>query len=82
MDLTIKENRKILLEEFLKKEGAYEKFEIELFNRDKDFSSFVNRNNAKDLLLSAFTWEETPNNHRYWSELNVKWQKFIGYELH
>lgn len=62
--------------EFLKKEGALEKY---LYNFNHDAFRFVLsyelRKNSYFLIVRAFVWQETPEGVGYWRRLDDMWRK-------
>lgn len=62
------EKKEIKLSEFLKENGAYDKF---VKNFDKEFRQVINIVQ----IGTAFWWEDTKQGWEYWTELNTKWKE-------
>lgn len=60
--------QEIKLSEFLKENGAYEKF---VRNFDKEYkASYLHRELD---IINAFDWDKSPENYSYWNKLDDKW---------
>ena len=67
--------QEIKLSEFLKENGAYERF---VKNFDKEYKASYH-NGCMDI-INAFDWDKSPENYSYWNKLDNKWSD-IDYDL-
>lgn len=66
------EKKEIKLSEFLKVNGAYEKFVKNL-----DIVYFNNETfDGKVTILNAFYWDDSLEGYEYWDELDDRWEEF------
>lgn len=66
---------------FLKENGAYDSYGINLFrHRGASIDKYINQDFMipKLYILSAFEWINTGKESSFWRELNKKWEKEIS----
>ena len=65
--------QEIKLSEFLKEQGAYEKFV-----KNSDIVYFNNENfDGKVTLLNAFDWQDSKEGYHYWCKIYDKWYELV-----
>lgn len=66
--------------QFLIDNGAYTKYinnVKQLCGRLPNFIEKFSENNQRELINHAFTWDRTPEDQNYWSDLNDKWKNLF-----
>ena len=66
--------------QFLVENDAYEQYMQNFLNfgRSKPFDEwFEQLENKMDGICSCFMWQDTPEGHEFWENLNRKWIKFV-----
>ena len=70
---------------FLKDNNVYEQFMFDFNNRNKIskyypkklFIHFFKTTDETLLIYDAFNWLASPENYRFWSNINKKWDSYI-----
>jgi len=67
---------------FLKSKRIFSKFERNLkSDRDITFDEYSDSKSEEggiDLLISAFYWDQTPENYDFWDEIDEDWRKIVN----
>ena len=87
---TISKNPIEIFKNFLKENGAYNNYIININNskiyhfseigiNDENFNTVIKKiNNMLDWIDIPFTWDKTPEGQNFWSILNDKWFKICN----
>jgi len=59
---------------FLVDNNALDKF---IYNLKESGKNLSNIKNEYKLIMGAFIWRDTPENHHFWSNLNYKWRIYL-----
>ena len=58
---------------FMKEQGAWDKWKANLNKRKRE----IFKSRPYDYIANAFLWDDSPEGHRYWSDLNEIWSHLI-----
>ncbi len=86
MKKSIKNQIKAEFFEFLRENSCASKFCVNRVKHCKEerILTFINRAPSNEWILTAFAWSDTPQGHKYWENVNFKWEhrlKAIEYNI-
>ena len=64
--------------DFLRKHNVYDSYIINTIERGKDVKSFIESTRKISYISAAFTWNDTPQGHSYWNNINTQWHIFLS----
>lgn len=59
-------------ENFLKREGVFEKYLKNLYEQDVQLNGFEY---PIEYVIAAFSWTDTDEGHSFWIDIDIKWRK-------
>jgi uncharacterized circularly permuted ATP-grasp superfamily protein len=62
-------------ENFLKREGVFEKYLENLYEQDEQLTEFEY---PSEYVSAAFVWTDTNEGHNFWSDIDTKWYKELA----